>query len=128
MGVTVWTPREARLGADAEPDAPRATEPEPVALPPVDVKPAAPPKGAVPAVPEAAAASPSTSPGSDATLGWAELRRRVAACVRCGLHSTRTNTVFGVGDEAADWMFIGEAPGADEDAQGEPFVGRSGQL
>jgi DNA polymerase len=73
--------------------------------------------------------APGAAPVGDvASLGWLELRRRVAACQRCGLHTTRTQTVFGVGDEAADWMFIGEAPGADEDAKGEPFVGRAGQL
>ena len=49
-------------------------------------------------------------------------------CTKCPLHETRTNVVFGVGDPNADLMFIGEAPGADEDRQGEPFVGRAGQL
>jgi DNA polymerase len=52
----------------------------------------------------------------------------VAACTRCELHATRTQTVFGVGSRVARWMFIGEAPGAEEDKQGEPFVGRAGQL
>jgi len=61
-------------------------------------------------------------------LGWSKLKSRVAACTACGLHSTRTQTVFGVGDENADWLFVGEAPGADEDAQGEPFVGQAGKL
>lgn len=57
------------------------------------------------------------------------LGERVSVCTRCPhLASTRTQTVFGVGNPAADLMFIGEAPGADEDAQGEPFVGRAGQL
>ena len=57
------------------------------------------------------------------------LSERVSVCTRCPhLASTRTQTVFGVGNPAADLMFIGEAPGADEDAQGEPFVGRAGQL
>lgn len=56
------------------------------------------------------------------------LRATVAACTRCELHATRTQTVFGVGNPSARWMFIGEAPGADEDRQGEPFVGRAGQL
>ena len=49
-------------------------------------------------------------------------------CIKCPLHETRTNVVFGVGNASADLMFIGEAPGADEDRQGEPFVGRAGQL
>ncbi len=61
-------------------------------------------------------------------LGWSELKSRVAACTACELHRTRTRTVFGVGDENADWLFVGEAPGADEDAQGEPFVGQAGKL
>ena len=59
----------------------------------------------------------------------APLRERVCACIRCPhLVSSRTQTVFGVGNADADLMFVGEAPGADEDAQGEPFVGRAGQL
>jgi DNA polymerase len=61
-------------------------------------------------------------------LDWDSLRAAVAACQRCDLHSTRTQTVFGVGNPQARWMFIGEAPGAEEDRQGEPFVGRAGQL
>ena len=52
----------------------------------------------------------------------------MAACTGCDLHETRTRTVFGTGNRQADWMIIGEAPGADEDRQGEPFVGRAGQL
>ena len=66
---------------------------------------------------------------STSQLNWDELQARVAACVRCAeLASTRTQTVFGVGNHNADWMVIGEAPGAEEDRQGEPFVGRAGQL
>jgi uracil-DNA glycosylase family 4 len=61
-------------------------------------------------------------------VDWPELRERVAACTRCELAQSRTNTVFGVGNEDADWMIIGEAPGAEEDRQGEPFVGRAGKL
>lgn len=61
-------------------------------------------------------------------LGWEELRDTVNACTLCDLHKTRTQAVFGVGDPAARWMVIGEAPGADEDRQGEPFVGKAGQL
>jgi uracil-DNA glycosylase family 4 len=63
-----------------------------------------------------------------ATLDWQALRAAVAACERCTLHATRTQTVFGVGNPEARWMFIGEAPGVEEDRQGEPFVGRAGQL
>ncbi len=59
---------------------------------------------------------------------WQTLRCRVGGCTRCDLHRSRTQTVFGVGDEAADLMVIGEAPGAEEDRRGEPFVGRAGRL
>ena len=65
------------------------------------------------------------TPGDDAFAG---LPGEVAACTRCALHASRTQTVFGVGDPQADWLVIGEAPGAEEDRQGEPFVGRAGQL
>jgi len=57
-----------------------------------------------------------------------DLRTRALSCTQCRLSKTRTNVVFGVGDPNADLMFIGEAPGRDEDIQGEPFVGRAGQL
>ena len=57
-----------------------------------------------------------------------ELKLTVSNCTQCELHRTRTQTVFGVGHPAAEWLIIGEAPGADEDRLGEPFVGRAGQL
>jgi len=59
---------------------------------------------------------------------WVTLQNEVKSCEQCSLHKTRTQTVFGVGDSKADWLFIGEAPGMDEDLQGEPFVGRAGGL
>jgi DNA polymerase len=62
------------------------------------------------------------------TPDWQELRATVASCTRCQLHQHRTQTVFGVGNRDADWMIIGEAPGAEEDRRGEPFVGRAGKL
>ena len=62
------------------------------------------------------------------SLEWAQLKQRVAGCTDCPLHAKRNKTVFGVGDENADWLFVGEGPGADEDAQGEPFVGQAGKL
>lgn len=72
---------------------------------------------------------PAMSPApSVPAVDWTMLQSEVAACTRCALHRSRTNTVFGVGATSARWMVIGEAPGADEDAQGEPFVGRAGQL
>ena len=62
------------------------------------------------------------------TLDWDGLRSQVESCKACDLHKTRTQTVFGVGNQNAELMIIGEAPGADEDRQGEPFVGKAGQL
>ena len=61
-------------------------------------------------------------------MEWPEIKARVASCTDCPLHAKRNKTVFGVGDENADWLFVGEGPGADEDAQGEPFVGQAGKL
>ncbi|MEZ5449130.1 MAG: uracil-DNA glycosylase [Thiolinea sp.] len=56
------------------------------------------------------------------------MQEAVRQCQLCGLHKSRTQTVFGTGNQQADWMIIGEAPGAEEDRKGEPFVGRAGQL
>lgn len=61
-------------------------------------------------------------------LDWSALRDTVSKCTRCSLHQSRTQTVFGVGNPDADWMIVGEAPGAEEDRRGEPFVGRAGKL
>ncbi len=63
-----------------------------------------------------------------ATLDWQPMRDEVASCVACELSRTRTQTVFGVGVQHPDWLIIGEAPGAEEDACGEPFVGQAGKL
>ncbi len=78
------------------------------------------------------------SPSSDSTAAsaagqtqapdWTALAESVRHCQSCVLHQTRTQTVFGVGNQNAQWVFIGEAPGAEEDRHGEPFVGRAGQL
>ncbi len=62
------------------------------------------------------------------SLDLPALEQQVAGCKKCFLHQSRTQTVFGVGNPNADWMFVGEAPGAEEDRQGIPFVGRAGQL
>ena len=62
------------------------------------------------------------------SLDWPALKQQVGNCQLCDLHATRTQAVFGVGNQQADWLIVGEAPGADEDRQGEPFVGRAGQL
>jgi len=69
-----------------------------------------------------------TATGEIASLDWPELQAMVQQCQQCALHSTRTQTVFGVGNQQADWLIIGEAPGAEEDKQGEPFVGSAGLL
>jgi uracil-DNA glycosylase family 4 len=61
-------------------------------------------------------------------MDWAELKAAVAGCTACGLRKTCTQTVFGVGDQQADWLLVGEAPGAEEDLRGEPFVGQAGKL
>ncbi len=85
------------------------------------------PAAAVPAAP----APGDADVGGDAPpagLDWNALEARVAGCTLCDLHTTRSRTVFGVGNRAADWMVIGEAPGAEEDRRGEPFVGRAGLL
>jgi len=66
--------------------------------------------------------------GAPDTDVWSALQAKVRACTLCGLHRGRTQTVFGVGKRDARLFVIGEAPGADEDRQGEPFVGRAGQL
>jgi DNA polymerase len=91
-----------------------AHEPEPAtAARPVVLRPALPPDARAAAI---------------ATLDWAALRETVAACDACGLCRQRRQTVFGVGGSRARWMVVGEAPGEQEDRQGEPFVGPAGQL
>jgi len=100
MGITQWERRALAVEPIAETTVPNPTVPTPTVMP----------------------SSAQTSPD------WATLDEAVRICTKCALHKTRTQTVFGVGNHRAQWMFIGEAPGADEDAQGEPFVGRAGQL
>jgi len=102
MGIRQWAP----LG-----------EPPPVAAAVIEIPAAA---QAVQVVPLQA------SPVS--ALDWPALRDAVAACTACKLCESRRQTVFGVGNERAHWMLVGEAPGEQEDRQGEPFVGKSGQL
>jgi uracil-DNA glycosylase len=71
---------------------------------------------------------PAAPQGTASGLDWEALAHAVATCTRCALHKTRHQTVFGVGNRRADLLVVGEAPGAEEDRQGEPFVGRAGQL
>lgn len=102
-----------------------AAPPPPAGQPPVHT-PASPLPSALPIV--TASATPALAI-ADRPAALEQVRRDVAACTRCAeLASTRTQTVFGVGNPSARLCFLGEAPGADEDAQGEPFVGRAGQL
>lgn len=87
-----------------------------------------PPGLALPAEKIAAPPAPAVNPEAKAAA-FADLRQRAMACVKCAhLASSRKNVVFGVGDINAQLMFVGEAPGADEDVQAEPFVGKAGQL
>ncbi len=112
MGIQNWVGREVA----PEPDVVQI----PMETPTPDLQPE--PIGGTKAAPKRVAKS--DIPG----LSWSELRSRVESCRACELHKTRTQTVFGVGEQNADLMIIGEAPGADEDRQGEPFVGKAGQL
>lgn len=116
LGITPWVPR--RSGAP-ESVARAATpvragvstgRPEPVTIEAVSTAP------------------PGERAASVAAMDWPALKAEVKTCTACGLRAGCTQTVFGVGDEKARWLVIGEAPGADEDRQGEPFVGRAGQL
>lgn len=118
LGISVWKLRTA-------PSPPPAVSSSPAEAPGVP-RPALAERTAA-APPEALAAQvlAGTTPGA---MSWEELAAAVRACTKCGLHKTRTQTVFGVGRRNADLLVIGEAPGADEDAKGEPFVGRAGQL
>jgi uracil-DNA glycosylase len=73
-------------------------------------------------------AEPARSADAIGATSWEALEARVSSCVRCPLHAGRTRTVFGIGNRQAEWLIIGEAPGAEEDRRGEPFVGRAGKL
>lgn len=101
-----------------------APAPEPLDEPAWDDFEPVPPAGFDPAP----ASARSAGSADIATLDWEALEARVSNCERCRLCEKRTNTVFGVGDRAGDWMLIGEGPGENEDKQGEPFVGQAGKL
>lgn len=102
LGITLWERRTPAPAVAVAPEA--ATVPDTIIVPP-----------------------PIAASGAN-DQEWNELERLVVACTQCRLHATRTQTVFGVGNRSAQWLFVGEAPGADEDRRGEPFVGRAGQL
>jgi uracil-DNA glycosylase family 4 len=141
MGLRVWQAPAAAGEPAAPEDALPAPAPRPVAVQ------AAP--GAAPATgdarPSLSRAPPPASPTPSSvrptaeapvrlrplgveTMDWPALREVVAGCTACPLCTGRRQTVFGVGNERAHWMIVGEAPGEQEDREGEPFVGKSGQL
>lgn len=76
----------------------------------------------------AKALAPTAAAGAVAMMDWPQLREAVRSCTACVLCRQRKQAVFGVGNEAAPWLFVGEGPGADEDEQGDPFVGQAGKL
>lgn len=112
MGIRVWSAPQAPAPTEAAEPLPAA------AAPPVDEASSSAP----------VQAEPGSRPLGIDTMGWPALREAVAACTACKLCTGRKQTVFGVGNERAHWMIVGEAPGEQEDLQGEPFVGKSGQL
>ncbi len=127
MGVKVWAPRPAPTEVAAPTPAPAISAPSATEPPsPVRTRPATPTTPA--SAPAATAARPRTDRADVAAMDWPALREAVAQCRACGLCQSRRNTVFGVGHTQADWMIVGEAPGENEDRQGEPFVGAAGQL
>ncbi len=143
LGIQSW-----RLRGAGAPDAHAVATSDPVpqeTVAPPPVRPEAPaqtverarrdpppprtPRAPVSAPPEPAATAPAVAPSPlEVPQDWGGLRAAVRDCSHCKLCMTRTQTVFGVGLETAPLMVVGEGPGADEDAQGEPFVGRAGRL
>ena len=124
MGIDVWVARAGRPTRESGHEIRKSSEPERISNHESRVQKAS------PAISESIThpASPVTTAADVAAFDWSALEAAVKACTLCELHRTRTQTVFGVGNRQAEWMVIGEAPGADEDRQGEPFVGRAGQL
>jgi len=116
MGLTVWAPETVPLAQAERLDAP----PVPEAAFPASAPSASAPAASAPVVPR--------MPSAVAQLDWPALREAVAACRACRLCEGRRNTVFGVGNERAHLMVVGEAPGEQEDRKGEPFVGPAGML
>ena len=118
MGIRLWSPQPGPHGAD-----------DSTPLPPAERAVGAADAALRSGGPAPVVAGPVVaSLGDVAALGWNDLRDAVVACTACGLCKGRRQTVFGVGHRRAHWMIVGEAPGEQEDIQGEPFVGKSGQL
>ncbi|WP_444632853.1 uracil-DNA glycosylase [Cupriavidus oxalaticus] len=124
--VTVAAPAAAPV-VEAAPAIETAIPVVPVDLAAAPVPRARPEPSLVPAGPEPDSAQAERE-AAIAAMAWPALDAAVAGCTACGLCQTRTNTVFGVGDRQAEWMLVGEAPGENEDLQGEPFVGQAGKL
>src|SRR5580704_10378559 len=116
MGVDVWVRRPGALAGVW--DAQLMAQPEVAELAQTALVPVSAPTARAPIEPVS---------GAVAAL-WDNLRAEVRTCTKCALHQTRTQGVLGVGPRRVDWMVIGEAPGAEEDRRGEPFVGRAGHL
>src|SRR6185436_1511382 len=95
---------------------------------PAQDMPAASLQAAGPATAAAASDAQATRARSIAELDWPALKAAVASCTACPLHAKRTQAVFGVGDERADWLFVGDGPGAEAAERGAPFVGQAGRL
>jgi uracil-DNA glycosylase len=132
MGVDVWVRRPGGPLAGVGPwDAQALTQAGAVE---VEQPPPAPGASVAPAPTVPSPPSPAITPvafepaSGDIAARWDALRTEVLSCTRCVLHQSRTQGVLGVGPRRADWMVIGEAPGAEEDRRGEPFVGRAGHL
>lgn len=116
MGLTIWgPPGTVDRGVPAQPGARQRSAAEPVAAATAQAQ-------------EHGGAPDAARRIGIAALDWTALRETVASCKACRLHEGRTQTVFGVGNERAHWMLVGEAPGENEDRLGEPFVGAAGQL
>lgn len=124
MGVRVFRPSPpAGVIDDAPPSPPRGGGAAVAAAPVAVARPAT-----GPAAPVGTPVVARALPAEIAALDWDALQQAVASCQACGLCKSRKNTVFGVGDRQARWLVVGEAPGENEDLQGEPFVGQAGQL
>jgi len=125
MGVRVWAPIMLASTQEAAVEPPELPAPaSPPALPNVLTRPEVP-------APLAVASSRPAEGARNAAIArmdWPELQQSVAGCQACKLCEGRKNTVFGVGNQRAHWMIVGEAPGEQEDLKGEPFVGQAGKL
>lgn len=121
MGISpIWVLRDT-VSADAADEPPRHEEPAAASAPVMDEPPVrVPVKMESPVSPAARA--------EVGTLDWPALARQVAECRACPLCEQRKQAVLGVGDTAPDYLFIGEGPGSEEDARGEPFIGQAGKL